>query len=90
MLRSPIPQEAWVEVSIDGEHLRIPPGKNLAASLLAAGHTDFGVDVHGTACRPLCMIGQCFGCWLREDGKSVQACLRAVRAGAQLHTDRRR
>ena len=90
MHRSPIPREAWVEVSLDGDSLMIPPGKNLAAALLAVGKDRFGVDAYGEARHPLCMIGHCFGCWLVEDGTSVQACLRPVLAGAQLDTGRRR
>lgn len=88
MFRSAIPREEWVEVWFDGERLRIPPGKNLAAALIVAGKDVFCTDREGIARRPFCMIGHCFGCWIIEDGKTVQACMRDVRAGARLETRR--
>lgn len=90
MFRSAVPRREWVEVWFDGEKLLIPPGKNLAASLLAAGKNVFGMDQAGRPRRPFCMIGHCFGCWIVEDGKTVQACVRTVQASIRLEVRKER
>lgn len=75
-----------VEIEVDGRTLALPDGAPLAAALLAAGHSTFHRSLNAGEPRgPLCLMGSCFGCVARIDGRANQRTCRAVvRAGMKV------
>lgn len=72
-----------VEVTVDGQAMRLPDGTNLAAALLSAGIATFHRSVRYDEPRgPLCLMGSCFQCVAVVDGVVNQrTCRLPVRAG---------
>lgn len=61
----------------------------MATVLLREGYRAFGRHpVTGAPLAPTCMMGVCFGCLCRIDGRpGSQACLAPVREGLVVETD---
>jgi len=72
-----------VEVTVDGQPLRLPVGMPLAAALLNAGIATVHRSVRADEPRgPLCLMGSCFQCVAVVDGVVNQrTCRLPVRAG---------
>lgn len=72
-----------VEVTVDGQAMRLPEGMELAAALLTAGVSTFHRSVrHDEPRGPLCLMGSCFQCVAVVDGVVNQrTCRLPVRAG---------
>jgi D-hydroxyproline dehydrogenase subunit gamma len=72
-----------VEVTVDGQAMRLPDGMPLAAALLNAGVATFHHSVRAGEPRgPLCLMGSCFQCVAVVDGVVNQrTCRLPVRAG---------
>ncbi len=77
------PSATLVEVTVDGQAMRLPDGLPLAAALLAAGVSTFHHSVRAGEPRgPLCLMGSCFQCVAVVDGVVNQrTCRLPVRAG---------
>jgi len=73
-------------VTIDGEPFAARDGDTVAATLLAAGVTDFRTTpVSGSARGPFCMMGVCFDCLVVIDGRpNQQSCMIPVRDGMKI------
>ena len=76
-----------VEITVDGEPLRVVAGDTLAAALLAAGRlATRRTPVSGAPRGPYCMMGTCFECQVQIDGATVQACMTPVSEGMSVRT----
>ncbi len=77
------PPATLVEVTVDGQAMRLPDGLPLAAALLAAGLPVLHHSVRAGEPRgPLCLMGSCFQCVAVVDGVVNQrTCRLPVRAG---------
>ena len=77
-------------LQIDGRTITAFEGDTLAVALLAAGVDVFRhTPVSGQPRAPLCLMGVCFDCLVRLDGRAnVQACMVPVRAGMQVSLQR--
>jgi len=80
--------EAQPEVTLyfEDRALAAAAGDSVAAALLAAGVTVFGVNPVSNGPRaPRCLIGNCFECVVEIEGEGQrQACLVAVRDGMRV------
>ena len=76
-----------VEITVDGERLRVSEGTTLAAALMDAGVAAFRVSVSGMPRAPICGMGSCFECRVTVDGRPHQrSCLIPCRAGMTVET----
>lgn len=74
-----------ISVTFDGVELKAVEGEPLAAALLAAGiSTTRDSPVTGRPRAPYCMMGACYDCLVRIDGRTVQACMVCVRDGMTI------
>lgn len=65
-----------ISMTFDGTEIAAVDGEPLAASLLAAGiSTTRESPVSGHPRAPYCMMGVCYDCLVRIDGRTVQACM---------------
>ncbi len=65
-----------VRFEFDGHEVATWPGTTVAAALLAAGITTLRSTAVSDAARgPFCMMGTCFDCLVRVNGKTLQACM---------------
>lgn len=65
-----------ISMTFDGTELRAVEGEPLAVALLAAGiSTTRESPVSGHPRAPYCMMGACYDCLVRIDGRTVQACM---------------
>lgn len=89
-LFSPLPASGaeTVTVEFDGQPLRVPAGRTVAAALLAAGVSRFrSTPVSGAPRAPYCMMGVCFDCLMEIDEvPNRQTCLVEVREGMKLRS----
>lgn len=83
--RLPAERGAKIAFSFDGEAIVAYEGETLAAALLAANVTCFGVTRDGRGRLPLCNMGTCFDCAVTVDGQRlVRACLTDVKSGMRV------
>lgn len=75
-----------VTIRVNGEAISAQAGESVALALLAAGHGRFGVrSSDGSAYGPYCLMGVCFRCQCRIDGRpGEQACMVPVRDGLEV------
>lgn len=74
--RAPAQRGVELEFEFDGEPIVAYEGETLAAALLAADVSAFGVTREGEPRLPLCNMGTCFDCAVTVDGRRlVRACL---------------
>ncbi|MEB3046344.1 MULTISPECIES: (2Fe-2S)-binding protein [Rhizobium] len=80
--------ESSISFTFDGVPMTARQGDSVAAALLAAGHCSTRqTPVTGAARGPYCMMGVCFECLVRIDGRSNrQACMIAVTNGMLVET----
>jgi len=83
------PVGAPVTVLVNGQAVQAHPGETVATVLLRLGYRAFGSSpVTGKPLAPTCMMGICFGCLCRIDGRpGIQACLEPVQDGLSVETD---
>src|SRR5262245_6023269 len=61
--RRAVPAATLVDVTVDGQTLRLPEGEMLAAALLASGTLAFSTSIiAGEKRGPYCLMGTCFQC----------------------------
>jgi len=79
-----------IDVSIDGEPVRVAAGQSVAAAVLAQGLPWTRRTALSDAPRaPLCMMGVCFECLMEIDGiANQQACLVTVADGMRIRRQR--
>ena len=79
-----------VTIEFNGQPLRVPSGRSVAAALLASGVTPLRTTpVSGAPRAPYCMMGVCFECLVTIDGVgNRQGCLIAVAEGMRVETQR--
>lgn len=72
-----------VRVTVDGTALECREGDSVAAALFTAGVLACrDTAVSGNARGPFCMMGVCYDCLVRIDGRpNQQACMTPVREG---------
>lgn len=78
-----------VTIRVNGEPVKASPDETVATVLLRLGYRSFGTNpVTGQPQAPACLMGVCFGCLCRIDGRpGTQACLERVRDGLAVETD---
>ena len=77
----------WVEITVDGQRLRVPADASLAAALVGAGRWTFRRSVSGEPRGPVCGMGICFECALTVNGVAhTRACLEPVAPGMEVVT----
>ncbi|WP_064685943.1 (2Fe-2S)-binding protein [Rhizobium bangladeshense] len=86
--RLPNNTESSVSFTFNGAPTTARSGDSVAAALLAAGHcTTRRSPVSGAARGPYCMMGVCFECLVKIDGRANrQACLITVAEGMRVET----
>jgi len=79
---------ASIRIFFNDTPLHVPPGRSVAAALLAAGVSRFrSTPVSGSPRAPYCMMGACFECLVEIDGvPGRQACLVNVQDGMRIHS----
>lgn len=71
-----------ISITFDGTEISAVDGENLAVALLAAGiSTTRDSPVSGRPRAPYCMMGACYDCLVRIEGRTVQACMIAASDG---------
>ncbi|AZG16778.1 MULTISPECIES: (2Fe-2S)-binding protein [Cupriavidus] len=75
-----------VRLTVDGVPLACREGDSVAAALFAAGVLACrDTAVSGAARGPYCMMGVCYDCLVRIDGRpNQQACMTRVRDGMRV------
>ena len=81
-------QTGGVHLTVDGKAVTARPGESVATALLAADYRSFARNpATGAPNAAHCLIGQCFGCLCRIDGRpQSQACLTPVADGMVVET----
>lgn len=84
---NPIPET--LSLRVNGVSVKASPQETVATVLLRLGHRSFGRNpVTGARQAPACLIGVCFGCLCRIDGRpGAQACLERVQDGMTVETE---
>ena len=79
---------ATVTIRVDGEAVPAREGESVALALIAAGRLRLGTrPSDGSAYGPYCLMGVCFRCQCRIDGRDgEQACMVPVRDGMEVST----
>ncbi|HVZ07984.1 (2Fe-2S)-binding protein [Rhodopila sp.] len=79
---------AALTIWFDGNPVAASAGDSVAAALLAAGVTATRTTpVSGASRGPYCMMGACFDCLAKVDGRpNVQTCMTQVRDGMRVET----
>lgn len=80
--------ESSVSFTFNGVPTIARRGDSVAAALLAAGHCGTRhTPVSGAARGPYCMMGVCFECLVKIDGRpNRQACMTTVMEGMRVET----
>lgn len=80
---------AHIELTVDGQALRVPVGTSLAAALAMRGAGCARTSVTGEARAPLCGMGICQECRLLVDGRRRLACQTLCQDGMAVDTGTR-
>ena len=80
--------DGGIRLVVDGRPIEARPGDSVATALLAAGYRSFARNpATGGPNAVHCLIGNCFGCLCRIDGRpQSQACLVPVSEGMEVET----
>lgn len=83
-----IPPGETVTIHVNGQTVTATPDETVATVLLRLGTRSFGINpASGYPQAPACLMGVCFGCLCRIDGRpGTQACLEQVRDGMAVET----
>ena len=78
-----------VSIRVNGLSVSASPDETVATVLLRLGFRSFGINpVTGEPQAPACLMGVCFGCLCRIDGRpGTQACLAPVHEGLIVETE---
>jgi len=72
---------------VDGEPVMACPGETIATALLAAGRRELRSSTRRGEPRGLyCVMGVCWECAVRVNGRSVRACVTPATAGLRVET----
>ena len=79
-----------VSFTVDGQPAQCLEGQTIAGALLATGRLSWReTSVEAAPRGAFCGIGVCFDCLVTVDGlRDVRACLRRVREGDEIRTQR--
>ena len=80
---------AHVELTLDGQAIRVPAGTSLAAALALRHPGCARLSVSGEARAPLCGMGICQECRLLVDGRRRLACQTLCQNGMVVDTGTR-
>lgn len=85
-----LPDDASVNIEVNGEPRRVRAGVTLALALLESGFLALRESaVRREPRAPLCLMGACFECLVEIDGRrNAQACMVAVRDGMRVQLRR--
>ena len=75
-----------LELSIDGQPVRVDPGTTVAAALMARGDRCSRTSVSGQRRAPLCGMGICQECRVTIDGLRRLSCQTLCRDGMHVET----
>lgn len=77
------PNQSMVKITVENEQYEVPEKISVAAAMLYCGlHSVRQTPVSGSERGPLCMMGVCFECLMKIDGKPNQrACQSTVKSG---------
>jgi aerobic-type carbon monoxide dehydrogenase small subunit (CoxS/CutS family) len=77
------------DITVDGEPIRVPKGRSLAAALIESGRPAWRTTRRSAELRGIsCGIGVCFDCLVTINGTpGVRACLVDVEDGDQVTTE---
>ncbi|QLC73894.1 (2Fe-2S)-binding protein [Pseudomonas sp. LPB0260] len=75
-----------IELSLDGQPLRVPAGCTVAAALCLGGDGSSRTAVGGQRRAPLCGMGVCQECRVSIDGRRRLACQTLCQPGMQVET----
>jgi D-hydroxyproline dehydrogenase subunit gamma len=76
-----------VSFTVDGESFETPPGRSIAAALLADGRPVLRESPTGTPRGIYCGIGACFECRVHVEGRGVVlGCVTPVEPGMRVTT----
>ena len=74
-----------VEISLNGQQVRVPEGVNVAAALLLQSAVCRTTVVSKALRGPFCMMGVCFDCLVEIDGiANQQSCQKLVEQGMRV------
>jgi hypothetical protein len=72
---------------VDGQPVEACEGETIGGALLAAGRRSLGGTAKGDEPRGLyCVMGVCWECGVRVDGRTVRACLVPAAPGLRVET----
>ncbi len=78
----------YVNISVNGKPVSVPPGTLVAAAVALAGVSRFRASVHGASRGPLCGMGVCFECRVTINGQPhSRSCLTLCEEGMEVRTD---
>jgi aerobic-type carbon monoxide dehydrogenase small subunit (CoxS/CutS family) len=80
---------AHLELTLDGQTLRVQVGTSLAAALAMRGQGCARTSVTGEARAPLCGMGVCQECRVLVDGRRCLACQTLCQDGMAVDTGTR-
>ena len=75
-----------IELSLDGQLLRVAQGTTVAAALYLGGDGSSRTSVSGQRRAPFCGMGVCQECRVSIDGQRRLACQTLCRTGMQVET----
>ncbi|MES2821331.1 MAG: (2Fe-2S)-binding protein [Pseudomonadota bacterium] len=75
-----------IDLSLDGQPLRVAPGTSVAAALALGGDGSSRTAVGGARRAPLCGMGICQECRVTIDGIRRLACQTLCRSGMRVET----
>ncbi len=76
-----------IQVSINGQTVRVRPGSPVAVAVVLAGQTDYRHSVQGQARGPLCGMGICYECRVTINGQPHRlSCQTPCEEGMQVMT----
>lgn len=75
-----------LELSIDGQSLRVAQGTTVAAALMSCGDHCSRTSVGGQRRAPLCGMGICQECRVNVNGRRRLACQTICQDGMQVET----
>lgn len=81
-----IPHKGMIELSLDGQALRVRAGTTVAAVLYLAGDGSSRTSISGQRRAPLCGMGICQECRVTIDGQRRLACQTLCLSGMAVET----
>jgi sarcosine oxidase subunit alpha len=80
--------DTWVEITVNGSPVSVPPGSVVAAAIARAGVNRFRRSVGDEPRAPLCGMGICMECRVTIDGlPHCRSCQILCQPGMDVKTD---